>query len=95
MTRHVGNLSTTAPPPTYMHANYSAFHAISYQAHPSSNSPFSEYSRELTYLSDPSTPAQHSQYWQATRDESVRYLSYGTPYVHVRPAILLTHASLP
>ncbi|KAF8552743.1 hypothetical protein OG21DRAFT_1477602 [Imleria badia] len=75
VTRHISNLSTPAPPPTYMHANYSAFHAISYP----SSSPFSDYSRELAYLSDPSTPAQHSQYWQATRDESVRYLSYGTP----------------
>ncbi|KAG8214779.1 hypothetical protein J3R82DRAFT_9915 [Butyriboletus roseoflavus] len=72
----MSNFSTIAPPPTYMHANYSAFHAISYQAHPPSNSPFSEYSPELTYLSDPSTPTQHSQYWQAARDESVRYLSY-------------------
>ncbi|KAH0832222.1 sister chromatid cohesion C-terminus-domain-containing protein [Lanmaoa asiatica] len=75
-TRHVSNLSTPAPPPTYMHANYSALHAFSY---PPSSSPFPEYTRELTYLSDPSTPAQHSQYWQTTRDESVRYLSYGTP----------------
>ncbi|KAG6372819.1 sister chromatid cohesion C-terminus-domain-containing protein [Boletus reticuloceps] len=79
VTRHISNLSNPAPPPTYMQANYSAFHTISYQTHPSSSSPFSDYSRELTYLSDPSTPAQHSQYWQATRNESVRYLSYGTP----------------
>lgn len=85
MTRHMGNLSTPAPPPTYMHANYSA---ISYQTHPS---PFSDYARELSYLADPSTPAQHSQYWQATRDESVRYLSYGTPYARVpRPSSRLT-----
>lgn len=80
MTRHISNLSTPAPPPTYMQANYSA---VSYQTHPSS---FSDYSRELTYLSDPSTPAQHSQYWQTTRDDSVRYLSYGTPYVLVHLA---------
>ncbi|KAG9315547.1 hypothetical protein JVU11DRAFT_3168 [Chiua virens] len=76
VTRHINSLSTPAPPPTYMDAN---FYASSYQTHPSSNSPFSEYSRELAYLSDPSTPSQHSQYWQTTRDESVRYLSYGTP----------------
>ncbi|KAF8133417.1 hypothetical protein EV363DRAFT_1470656 [Boletus edulis] len=79
VTRHISNLSNPALPPTYMQANYSAFHTISYQTHPSSSSPFSDYSRELTYLSDPSTPAQHSPYWQATRNESVRYLSYGTP----------------
>lgn len=78
-----------------MHANYSAFHAISYQTHPSSSSPFSDYSRELAYLSDPSTPAQHSQYWQATRDESVRYLSYGTPYALVPPAYLFDSSLVP
>ena len=84
VTRHISNLSAPAPPPTYMHANY----AISYQTHPPSSSPFSDYARELAYLSDPATPAQHSPYWQATRDESARYLSYGAPYVLAPPAKL-------
>ncbi|KAF9220470.1 hypothetical protein BS17DRAFT_739205 [Gyrodon lividus] len=77
--RHMSDLSIAAPPPTYMHANYSAFHAASYQTLPPSNAPFTEYSQELHYLSNPTIPVQHSQYWQATRDESVRLLSYGTP----------------
>ncbi|KIK80090.1 hypothetical protein PAXRUDRAFT_833727 [Paxillus rubicundulus Ve08.2h10] len=80
VTRHMNDLSIAAPPPTYMHANYSPFHAASHQTLPPSNAPFTEYSQELSYLSNPSIPAQHSQYWQATRDESVRLLSYGAPF---------------
>ncbi|KIJ14913.1 hypothetical protein PAXINDRAFT_163151 [Paxillus involutus ATCC 200175] len=79
VTRHMNDLSIAAPPPTYMHANYSPFHVASYRIPPPSNAPFTEYSQELSYLSNPSIPAQHSQYWQATRDESVRLLSYGAP----------------
>ncbi|KAF9235171.1 hypothetical protein BU15DRAFT_51679 [Melanogaster broomeanus] len=79
VTRHMSSLSIAAPPPTYMHANYSALHAASYQALPPLDAPFTEYSQELTYLSNPSIQAQRSQYWQATRDESVRLLSHGAP----------------
>ncbi|KIJ60270.1 hypothetical protein HYDPIDRAFT_32393 [Hydnomerulius pinastri MD-312] len=80
VTRHLSNLSIAAPPPTYMQANYSAYHAAPYQPLQPSNTPFTDYSQELSYLSNPSVPAQHSQYWQSTRDESVRLLSYGAPF---------------
>ncbi|KAG6336273.1 hypothetical protein ID866_2827 [Astraeus odoratus] len=74
--RHVNSLSV-AESPTYMHANQSNFYTASHQAYPQSASPFAGYSSELAYLSGTSGSASHSAYWQSTRDESARLLSYG------------------
>ncbi|KAI6129687.1 hypothetical protein EDD16DRAFT_1689919 [Pisolithus croceorrhizus] len=77
--RHMSNLSIAEPPPTYMHANQNSPYVAQYPTYHQPASPFAEYSHELAYLSNPSVPASHSAYWQATRDESVKLLSYGPP----------------
>ncbi|KIK26649.1 hypothetical protein PISMIDRAFT_94435 [Pisolithus microcarpus 441] len=78
--RHMSNLSIAEPPPTYMHANQNNPYVAQYHSYHQPASPFAEYSHELAYLSNPSVPASHSAYWQATRDESAKLLSYGPPY---------------
>ncbi|KAI6042629.1 sister chromatid cohesion C-terminus-domain-containing protein [Pisolithus marmoratus] len=75
----MSNLSIVEPPPTYMHANQNNPYVAQYQSYHQPASPFAGYSNELAYLSNPSVPASHSAYWQATRDESVKLLSYGPP----------------
>ncbi|KAI6114285.1 sister chromatid cohesion C-terminus-domain-containing protein [Pisolithus sp. B1] len=75
----MSNLSIAEPPPTYMHANQNSPYVAQYPTYHQPASPFAEYSHELAYLSNPSVPASHSAYWQATRDESVKLLSYGPP----------------
>ncbi|KIO02759.1 hypothetical protein M404DRAFT_15882 [Pisolithus tinctorius Marx 270] len=77
--RHMSNLSIVEPPPTYMQANPNNLYVAQHQSYHQPASPFAEYSHELAYLSNPSVPASHSAYWQATRDESVKLLSYGPP----------------
>ncbi|KAI6027546.1 hypothetical protein BKA83DRAFT_4230505 [Pisolithus microcarpus] len=79
--RHMSNLSIAEPPPTYMHANQNNPYVAQYHSYHQPASPFAEYSHELAYLSNPSVPASHSAYWQATRDESAKLLSYGPPGV--------------
>lgn len=78
--RHISNLSTAHLPPVYMHTAHlpqAYMHTNSYQA----TSPFAGYSPELACLSHHSVPASHSTYWHHARDESVRLLSHGSPYV--------------
>lgn len=75
--RHMNNLSVSAPNPTYLQRNYVEYNSGSqYQPAPAP-SPLSEYSHELSYLSNTSIPIADSRYWHNARDDSVRLLSQG------------------
>lgn len=70
--RHLSNLSISAAPPSYIQQ-----HAYGGQAS-SSHSPHfpvsSEYAAELNHMASPSIPAYDGGYWEATRNDAVKYL---------------------
>lgn len=75
--RHMNHLSVSSPNPTYLQRDYVEYNSGSqYQPAPAP-SPLSEYSHELSYLSNTSIPTADSRYWHNTRDDSVRLLSQG------------------
>lgn len=66
VTRHLDNLTMTAPVPSYTHPQY-------YSHHGQGNPPYTEYA-DLAASTIPS-PGPHMQYWEQSRNEAVRLLA--------------------
>ena len=90
MARHLSGLSLTATPPSYyiQPTFYSQQQLVS--AIPSYNSQLSEYSQELSHLASPNTPYNDGGYWEAERNNAVRYIGEQAPCVVRLETVLYT-----
>lgn len=80
--RHIGGLSLTAAPPSYYIQPATTVYNQQYaSAAPSYGSQVSEYSQELQHLSSANTPYDDGGYWEAERNNAVRYLGEQASYV--------------
>ncbi|KIP08264.1 hypothetical protein PHLGIDRAFT_127100 [Phlebiopsis gigantea 11061_1 CR5-6] len=74
--RHLSGLSLTATAPSY-------YIQPTFYSQPSSaptySSQLSEYSQELSHLASPNTPYNDGGYWEAERNNAVRYLGEQAP----------------
>lgn len=70
--RHLNSLSLTATPPSYyVQPTAHNAHLTNMQQY---HSQYSEYAPEISHLASPSTPYNDRGYWEAHRNEAVRYI---------------------
>ncbi|KZT11764.1 uncharacterized protein LAESUDRAFT_733751 [Laetiporus sulphureus 93-53] len=83
VTRHLGSLTVTAHPPSYVQPYSYGGAAPTYHLPEST-----EYMHELNHLAAPSIPTNDGGYWENARNDAIRYLGEQRPSVnslHTRP----------